>query len=61
MNRPLWILGSVLALAAFPSRLAPASVQKLKNEKVSVNEDTLAPGEAPAHPSYFSQRLPVLS
>lgn len=39
MHHPLWILGTVLSPAAFPSLLAAASVQKLRNEEVSVTED----------------------
>jgi quercetin dioxygenase-like cupin family protein len=50
MYRPLWILGTVLSLTALPSMLA-ATVQKLKNDKVSVTEDTLAPGETESLPS----------
>lgn len=46
MYRPIWVLGTALSLAILPSLLAASSVQKLENDKVSVTEDTLAPGEA---------------
>jgi hypothetical protein len=46
MPRPLSILGVALFVAALPSLLDASSIQKLKNEKVSVTEDTLVPGES---------------
>jgi hypothetical protein len=43
------VLGA-LVLAALPAPLAANSVEKIKNPKVVVTEDTLAPGESEAIP-----------
>lgn len=51
MYRPLGILGTVLSVMAIPSVLAASSIQKVKNEKVSVSEDMLAPGQIEPLPS----------
>lgn len=46
MHRSLLVIGTALCITALPPLLAASSVQKVKNEQVSVTEDTLAPGEA---------------
>lgn len=46
MHRSLLVIGIALCITALPPLLAASSVQKVKNEQVSVTEDTLAPGEA---------------
>lgn len=46
MDRGTRLLGVVLSLAALPQLWAASSVQKLSNNKVSVTEEALAPGEA---------------
>jgi quercetin dioxygenase-like cupin family protein len=55
MNRPLLVFCGVLALSALQVPLFAGSVQKLKNQRVSVIEDSLAPGQAETlsaqHPS----------
>lgn len=55
MHRPLSMAGTILAFAALHTSLSASSVQKLKNDKVSVTEVSLASGETEslpeAHPS----------
>jgi quercetin dioxygenase-like cupin family protein len=55
MVRPLLVFCGVLAFSALQVPLFAGSVQKLKNQKVSVTEDSLAPGQAETlsaqHPS----------
>jgi quercetin dioxygenase-like cupin family protein len=51
MYRPLLMIGTAMCITAFPSLLTAGSVQKFTNDKVSVTEDTLAPGESQSQPS----------
>jgi hypothetical protein len=44
MHRPIRLFTIILTLAALPILSAGGSIQKLKNDKVSVTEETLAPG-----------------
>lgn len=45
MHRKARLLSIAVSLAALPHLLAASSVQRLRNDKVSVIEETLAPGE----------------
>lgn len=51
MHRRIRFLIIALSLAALPNLLAAASVQKVRNDEVSVTEETLAPGEAASLPN----------
>lgn len=51
MHRQFKLLTIALSIAALPPFLAASSVPKLKNNKVSVTEDTLPPGEAESLPA----------
>jgi quercetin dioxygenase-like cupin family protein len=61
MRRPIHVLACVLAFAALQTSLFATSVQKLKNEIVSVTEDSLAPGESETFPDAHPSMIVYLS
>lgn len=61
MHRPHSILSTAVAFAALQSSLFAGSVQKLKNDKVSVTEVRLAPGEAESLPDAHPSMIVYLS
>lgn len=61
MSRALRIVGAAICVFALPSLLAAGSVQKLKNEQVSVTEDTLPPGQAESLPATHPSMIVYLS
>lgn len=61
MHRPLSIAGMILGFAALQTSLIAGSLQKIKNEKVSVTEVSLAPGETEAFSDARASMIVYLS
>lgn len=61
MHRRIMFLTVTLSLAALPSLLAASSVQKLRNDKLSVTEEILAPGGAASLPHARPNMIVYLS
>lgn len=61
MHRGIRLLTVALSLAAFPNLMCASSVQKLTNDKVSVTEETLAPGGTASLPAARPNLIVYLS
>lgn len=61
MHRPIIIFSALLAFSALQVPLFAGSVQKLKNEQVSVTEDSLTAGQAETLPAEHPSMIVYLS